>query len=149
MDTPSGDIIRWSVHPARQQPGRAVSALVVVLIACFFVWLTVGGTQKLVLASVAAGIAAAVLLASLSKFFLRSRFEMDAEQIPAHYPFSGRSFKWADLRRFVVDQNGGYLSTRRSPSRWDAFSGMQVLFGQDRQAIEQRIRQLVDREDPA
>ncbi|MCH2132313.1 MAG: hypothetical protein MK116_01055 [Phycisphaerales bacterium] len=149
MSTADEQTIRWSVHPAREQPARAVAALVVVLVACTFVWLTVGGPQKLILASIAAGVAAAILLASLSKFFLRSHFEMDSESITARYPFSSRSFKWQDLRRFVADRHGGYLSTRRRPSRWDAFSGMQVLFDQDRDRIEGRIRELVEREDSA
>ena len=119
MSTAEEQSIRWSVHPAREQPARAVAALVVVLIACSFVWLTVGGSEKLMLASIAAGVAAALLLASLSKFFLRSHFEMDSESISARYPFSSRCFKWRDLRRFVADRHGGYLSTRRRPSRWD------------------------------
>lgn len=146
MESAVDDTIEWSVHPAKQQPIRALAALLVVLVACFFVWLTVGGVQQLILASCAAVVAAIILLGSLSKFFLQSRFEMDSEQITAYYPFSRRSFKWSDLRRFVVDENGGYLSTRRRPSRWDAFSGMQVLFGPDKDLIEQRIRSLLDQE---
>ncbi|MEE2908523.1 MAG: hypothetical protein VX527_11920 [Planctomycetota bacterium] len=149
MDTPPDYRLQWTAHPARQQPARAVMAMLVVLVVCFFVWLTVGGTREVILASLAAGFAAAVLLASLSKFFLQSRFEMDSEQITAHYPFSKRSFKWVDLRRFVVDRHGGYLSTRRKPSRWDAFSGMQVIFSSDRDVIEQRIRSLLDQEAAA
>ena len=149
MESAADDTIEWSVHPAKQQPGRALAAFLVVLVACFFVWLTVGGFQQLILAFIAAIVAGVILLASLSKFFLKSRFELDSEQITAHYPFSKRSFKWVDLRRFVADRHGGYLSTRRKPSRWDAFSGMQVIFGSDRDVIEQRIRSLLDQEATA
>ncbi len=84
----------------------------------------------------------AVLLTTLNRFFLPSRFVIDGKGITARYPLGQQRFLWGDVRRFVHDRRGGYLSRSRRASRLDAFRGMHVLFGQHRDEIVRSIRSL-------
>jgi hypothetical protein len=58
----------------------------------------------------------------------------------ARFPLRTQRIEWRDVRRFVTDDHGGYLSTRAVASRMDAYRGVHLLFGADRQAIVERIR---------
>ncbi len=81
------------------------------------------------------------LVASLNHFFFPSRFTIDPEGITARYPLRSLRYRWKHVRRFRHDRNGGYLSTRRLPSRFDAYRGMHILFGDQYEAVIRRIRE--------
>ncbi len=82
----------------------------------------------------------AVLVAALNRFYFRSRFKIDADGITARFPLRKQRVRWADTRRFVVDGNGGFLSSRVKRSRLDAWQGLHVLFGRQRKTVIARIR---------
>ena len=84
-----------------------------------------------------------VLLITLNRFFLPSRFVISPEGIRAFYPFKQQKFSWEDIRRFVRDRHGGYLSTREHFSRLDAFQGMHILFGKQQEVVVGRIQELM------
>lgn len=126
------DCFNWRAHPARERGGRTALAVLLIgalaaVIGFQFGWLWAAG-------------AAALLLLSLNRFFLASRFTIDEQGITARYPLRRQRLRWRDVRRFVSDQNGGYLSTRAQPSWIDAYRGMHLLFGAQREAVIQRIR---------
>ncbi len=81
-----------------------------------------------------------VLVFALNRFFFRSRFEIDADGITARFPLRKQRVRWADTRRFVVDDNGGFLSSRVKRSRLDAWQGLHVLFGRQREPVIESIR---------
>lgn len=124
---------RWRAHPAREHAGKAlVAALLVGAIAVL---------AGLLMDSVWWGCGAFLaMLAALNRFFLPTGFAIDDEGITARYPFRRQRFRWSDLRRFAVDDHGGYLSTRARRSWLDAYRGMHVLFGAQRDAVVERIR---------
>lgn len=85
--------------------------------------------------------ASLVMFVTLNRFFLPSRWEMDADGITAHYPLRKQHFRWETGRRFVVDGYGGFLSTRARRSRLDPYRGMHLRFPEDRrEAIIAQIR---------
>ncbi len=90
-----------------------------------------------------AALSLALLFATLNRFFLPSRFAIDGEGITARYPLTRQRFLWTDVRRFVHDRRGGYLSRSRRASRLDAFRGMHVLFGRHGDEVAESIRSLV------
>ena len=123
----------WSAHPARERPRQAIlSALAITALA------------------VAAGrlgqhpgwslLAALVLVAALNRFFFPSRFTIDANGITARYPLGRRRLEWHRLRRFLHDARGGYLSTRATASRLDAYRGTHLLFGSSRARVVELIQ---------
>ena len=119
--------------PARERTGPAVLGLMIVAGVTAAVWVASGSLAWPVFS-------AAVLLAALNRFYLRSRFEIDADGITARFPLRKQRIRWADTRRFVVDDNGGFLSSRLKRSRLDAWQGLHVLFGSHRETVITRIR---------
>lgn len=126
---------RWTAHPARERPGRAVLGLAIIAGLAVAAYLSFGWEWSMA--------AALILLLSLNRFFLPSRFEMDDNRITAKYPLRSKTLHWRDVRRFASDADGGFLSTRSRPSFMDPSSGMHLLFGGDQQQrdiIIQHIR---------
>lgn len=123
----------WRAHPARQHPGKALAVGAVIL--------ALSGASVLLMQSPWWGlIAAGVLLVTLNRFYFPSRFRIDGEGITAQYPLRRQRIRWSDLRRFVHDSRGGYLSTRARRSFLDAYSGMHILFGGERESVIGRVR---------
>ena len=114
-------VFQWRAHPANDRRASALAALAVILGLSAASYLSFG------LPWAAASLV--VLVLALNRFFLPSQFVIDAEGITARYPLRRQRIRWANLRRFVHDKHGGYLSTRSRRSRFDAYSGMHVLFG--------------------
>lgn len=127
--------LKWTACPARERPLAAIGAVAIILAISAATWLSFGPAW-------AAG-ATIVLIAALNRFFFASEFSMDAEAITARYPLRRQQLRWADVRRFVHDRHGGYLSTRARPSRLDGYRGMHLLFGSDRGAVIEAIEHRV------
>src|SRR5262245_6584886 len=109
--------ISWRVHPARRRWRSSLAAGSVILVAAIATGMAAG--------SPAAGLAAALVLTlSLHRFFFPSHFTIDGEGIRAASLMSRKRLRWSEVRRFVCDRHGGYLSTRNRPSRLDAFRGL-------------------------
>ncbi len=86
---------------------------------------------------------ALVLIIALQRFFFPSRFKIDSMGITAQYFIGKKNFGWRYIRRFNYDENGGYLSTRKIPTRLDAYRGMHLYFNEDRTEIIKRIEEKI------
>lgn len=128
-----GTEFTWQAHPARERIGAAVLALG--LIGAF-----AGAVGLSFQSPVWAAAACLILLAALNRFFFPSRFMIDADGITARYMLRSQQVRWDDIRRFVQDDRGGYISTRAKRSWLDAYRGMHILFGAHREAVIERIR---------
>ncbi len=127
------DAFTWHAHPAGERTGPAVLGLVIVAALAAAVWMAVHSIAWMVISAI-------VLVAALNRFYFRSRFEIDSEGITARYPLRTQRLRWSDTRRFVVDDHGGYLSSRSKRSRLDAWQGLHILFGRQRTAVIERIQ---------
>jgi len=137
--------LRWRAHPAAEQPSRAGLALAVMSMVAASCAITGGGFHWFVIAMVVMGTA-------LNRFFFPSTFEITDDGIVARYPLAVRRMAWADVRRFLTDEHGAYLSTSHRASRLDALRGIHVLFGDRRDDVVETIRaRLTDagRDEPA
>ena len=127
----------WRAFPAREQPGRAVLGAVLVL-------LLAGAAGLMGQSPFWAGVAVIILFVALNRFFMPSRFIVTDEGIRAQYPLSQRFIRWADVRRFASDANGGFLSTRASASMLDSIKGMHLMFGEVREEAMAALRRHLD-----
>ena len=134
-------LFTWRAHPARERKARAVAGAAIILI--------VGGVVFVMVRADGAGIgicgawaalSVLILALALNRFFLPSQFAIDEEGITARFPLRRRRFRWADIRRFMHDQYGGYLSTRARRSRLDAYTGLHILFGSRDDEVIAQIR---------
>lgn len=138
----------WRAHPARERVGHALAAIGVLAAFAAAVHAFCGaagaGLAETWAWSVGTLVAGGL---ALNRFLLPSTFTIDDEGITAHYPLRVQRLLWRDLKRFVHDDRGGYLSTRYRASRFDAFTGMHLVFGSDRQMIIDRINACMRRGD--
>jgi hypothetical protein len=129
----------WRAHPAAERSGHAALGAAVIL--------GLAGCAYALTGSAAWGaLAVVVLAASLSRFYFPSRYEIDEAGITARSLLSTRRLRWENVRRFVTDRHGGYLSPRAARSVLDPWRGMHVLFGAQRDAVVERIRAHLRRE---
>src|SRR5688500_10817974 len=103
MSDESNSAFTWQAHPARERRGGAVAAGAIILSVAAAVYISFGLAWAVC--------AALLLVVSLNRFFFPSQFAIDQEGITARYPLRQQRLKWNDLRRFVHDRYGGYLST--------------------------------------
>ncbi len=129
----------WRAHPARERLAYTIGALIVILAFAALAYLAFGSPAW-------AGLSIVVLVLALNRFFFPSRYTIDEEGITANYPLRKVRMLWKDLRRFVHDRHGGYLSTRARKSRLDAYQGMHILFDDQRDRIIECINRFMARE---
>ncbi|MHC4142370.1 MAG: PH domain-containing protein [Planctomycetota bacterium] len=123
----------WQAHPAAERIGAALVGSLIVVAASGAIYASFQSIEWSVLAL-------AVLVLSLNRFYFRSRFHIDPDGITARFPLRSQRCRWADIRRFMVDDHGGYLSTRAKRSWLDAYRGLHILFGRQRPTVIEQIR---------
>jgi hypothetical protein len=123
----------WQAHPAAERIGAALVGSLIVVAAAGAIYASFQSIAWSVLAL-------AVLVLSLNRFYFRSRFRIDPEGITARFPLRSQRCRWVDIRRFMADDHGGYLSTRAKRSWLDAYRGLHILFGRQRPAVIDQIR---------
>jgi hypothetical protein len=129
-------VFAWQAHPAREHAGRAAAGLAVVAALAF-------GSVAVMGAAWWGLVAVAILLAALNRFYFPSRFVVDEEGITARHALGSRRLRWAEVRRFAHDDEGGLLTTRAGDSWLTAHRGVSVLFGSHREAVLARLRALL------
>lgn len=123
----------WHAHPAGERVGAAVLGIVVILALAAAILVSFQSVAW-------SGLAVVFLVVSLNRFYFRSRFVIDSEGITARFPLRTQRLRWSDVQRFAVDGHGGYLSTRAVRSWLDAYRGLHLLFGRQRDAVIERVR---------
>jgi hypothetical protein len=125
--------LEWIAHPAREKPAAALAALAIITIAAFLAADQLGHAA----AGIVAGI---VLLTSLRRFFLPTRYNLDQSGVSATL-ISVRRLDWTRVRRISTDAHGVYFGPRSQHSRWDAFLGLHIAFGREREAVLDWLRE--------
>ena len=132
LDSSSSKVLSWQVHPARNRPGIALCAAGVIALAA---WICADLMEHFGWAV----LAVVVLVVGANRFFFPTRYELDDEGITARFPLKTSRYRWAELRRFVYDRSGGFLSPRAKRSFLDEYRGISLLFPDDSQEIIQEI----------
>ncbi len=128
--------LTWRVHPARERVKATLFAAVAILTIAAVIYVSFQSAGWSMIALL-------VLVMSLNRFFFSSRFTIDTEGITARYPLRRQRYDWENVRRFIHDRSGGYISTRRGASRLDTFRGMHLLFGDHHETVIRKIKQYI------
>lgn len=115
----------WTAHPLREQPWKALLAVALVLFCGVLIGVIVDDP---LVGPLAAGGSILFLFITLNRFFLPSKYHMDEHGVAVRYPLRSRTLRWADIRRFVHDSQGGYVSPRCRGGALDT-RGISLLFG--------------------
>jgi len=129
----------WTIHLAARQPGKAVLALVFILLGLFAV-------AALVPASVGLGtkvlliiICAVLLVGSIAEFLFPVTYTLDADGAHARLFGSVRSLAWARVRRVYLRPDGIKLSPLALPGWIEAYRGV-LLRTPERAAVLDDVR---------
>ena len=110
--------LRWTVHPAADEPVRAAALLAVVAVAGLLTQRVTGSTAL----GVGGGV---VLLMSLRAWFLPRHYALDAEGAREDGPLCPpQRVGWGEVRQVARSRFGVYLSTLHSDSRFVRSRGL-------------------------
>ncbi len=137
--------LAWRVHPAGERPGLGALILALIVGCSVLVGIWMGGAYWGVFAF-------GVLFLSLEAFFLPSRFELDAQGVVVHKPFSQASRPWNQFRRVVFDPFGVTLSPYSRRNWLDPYRSVRLRFpgggrasaGPDREQVRRFVLAHVD-----
>ena len=130
-------ILAWKVHLLREQPGKLlpiipVAVLTLFLSRVFFGNLTVG--------LVALGLVAA----SLADYLFPIRYELDSVGASARTLTSLTRIEWGRVRKCYLDDRGIKLSPLSRQTRLEAYRGVYLRFGRQRDEIIRAVKELRD-----
>lgn len=139
MEKDSNDILVWRVHPVRERVGAAFFAVVVI---AAMAWLATELMQNFWW-----GVFAFVIpTVSLNRFFLPSEYRIDESGVTVRTVLKLKQLRWNEIRRFLHDGRGGYLSSRSKDSFLESFRGIHLLFSENGDDAITHIRQYMNRE---
>ena len=122
------DEVVWKVWPARQRP---LTALVLIAGAVVLGVLVTQGTQDRLL-----GIAAPIfVLGSLSSFLLPTEYRLTREAVIVKSLGMERTRPWSEMRRFEEDRSGVFLSPFEKRNWLDAYRGVRLAPGGNRDQV--------------
>ena len=126
MEAPS--VLEWSVWPARERPWAAAVLLAALLVLGVLV---TQGTGDRIL-----GIAAPLfILGSVGSFIAKTRYRLTAETIEVKALGVARARPWSEMRRATVDKDGVFLSPFLKRSWLEAYRGVRLPFGGNRDQV--------------
>ncbi|HYJ34444.1 MAG TPA: hypothetical protein VE326_14670 [Candidatus Binatia bacterium] len=124
---PDGEL-SWSVWPARQKP---LTAAVIVAGALVLGILIARGTGDRLL-----GIAAPLfVLVSLSSYLLPTRYRLTPDAVEVRSLGVVRARPWSEMKRFEEDEAGLFLSPFEKRSWLDAYRGVRLSLGGNRDRV--------------
>ncbi|HEY3157077.1 MAG TPA: hypothetical protein VGK76_10720 [Candidatus Eisenbacteria bacterium] len=125
---PPADSLEWSVWPAREKPWTAAVLLGSLVVLGVVI---AQGTGDKVL-----GVAAPVfVLASVGSFIAKTEYRLSPDAIEVRTLGVVRSRPWAEMRRATVDRNGVFLSPFEKRSWLEAYRGVRLPFGGNRDQV--------------
>jgi hypothetical protein len=131
-------VLKWSSHPVKK---RATISILVVLFLVV-VWLVVYLTTSSLFLT---GLSVVIMLASLSSFFVPTRYELDQEKVSIHYVLGKKEKPWSAFRSFYVDKNGVLLSPFPRPSRLENFRGVYIRFDRNKDRVVDFVKSKIPR----
>jgi hypothetical protein len=120
--------LSWTAWPARERP---LAALVLVVAAFILGMLVKKGTDDPFLGVAAPGF----VLASLSSFLLPTSYRLTKESVEVRSLGVARVRPWTEMRRMTVDRTGVFLSPFERRSWLEAYRGVRLLFGGNRDQV--------------
>lgn len=114
------ETLEWRIFLLGRQRGRGLMAIAVCAVTLWFVH-GFGGSAWIT------GVAAAILIASLSSFLLPTRFRLDATHVLVRNPLYWRRRAWTEFRAYDHVGDRVSLRTLPHPSRLDHYRGMLII----------------------
>lgn len=126
----------WTIHLAKKRPGKAVVAIIIIILALFAVQ-TVWQNWILI------ALAALLLIGSLAEFFFPVTYTLDERGASSRHFGSYRILPWSQVRRVYLFRHGIKLSPLGARSWAETYRGV-MLRMTDREAVLAHIQAWLD-----
>ncbi len=120
--------LEWSVWPARERPWAAAVLLGSLAVLGALIAQATGDRVLAVAAPV-------FVLVSVGSFISRTHYRLTAHGIEVRALGVTRARPWGEMRRVIVDQNGVFLSPFESRNWLEAYRGVRLPFGGNRDQV--------------
>ncbi len=130
-------IMAWQVHLLREQPSKALLIAPVVIASVVL-------SSVLFRSFVYPAIALVIFLSALSEYLFPIRYEITADGASAR-TLTGRAFiRWADVKKYYLDDRGVKLSPLSQAGRLEAYRGVYLRFGGNKDEVIETVRRMRD-----
>ena len=134
-----GVFYSWKVHPMAKSPAK--TALVFLVCAACGI-LSYEYTQSGFMSTVAV----LLLAGSLIQFFAPTHYRVDREKVEIKLLFKTRTEPLSKFKKFILDDNGVFLSSEPDSKVLDQFRGLFLLAGPgDREKIAEVLKGVFDK----
>ena len=142
LPEPSEDeVVTWTVHLARRQPGRAVAVVAAALIAaglCLYLFHSLAFALFSLL----------VVTSATAEFLFPIRYRLTKEAAELRNLHNWRRIEWEEVRKAYLLEDGVKLSPLRTRTRLEPFRGVFLRFGAgqgEQEAVLAAVRRFRDR----
>lgn len=130
------DAFRWHVRPSDKDPGKRWGVLAVAALAFVLgLWLLHHPLYGL--------LGFAIILASTAEYWLGVSYKLDSRGASARCGLSLTALDWGDVKRAMLSEEGVKLSPLESAGRMDAFRGVFLRFGSEKDRVIETVRRLL------
>jgi hypothetical protein len=134
---PAEPILAWKVHLLRDTPSRLLLIVPVVLAGLLISFLI---THSLLFPA----IALVIFAGALSDYLFPTRYEI-GEKGARSRTIGGSAFiEWSRVKKYYLDDRGIKLSPLATPGRLEAYRGVYLRFGGNRDAVIKAVRRMRD-----
>ncbi len=134
-------LLKWTTQPMKNRPVAAVLVSIFILVCAMLVYYAT-------MSRMFGGLAALVLVLSLSKFYLPTVFTLTDRSVSIKSATQTIRKGWEQFRSFYPDKNGVQLSPFAEPSRLENFRGIYLIFDNNRdeviRIVDQQIKAFAD-----
>ncbi|HET6452986.1 MAG TPA: hypothetical protein VFI02_01155 [Armatimonadota bacterium] len=130
-------ILAWKVHLVRENPAKVLliaPVLVISLLVCYIF------THSLVFMAVTF----ALLASSLADYLFPVRYEINERGASSRTLLRRTFVEWDRVRKYYLDDHGIKLSTLPRPGRLEAYRGLYLRFGGNRDEVIEAVRRMRD-----
>lgn len=122
-------ILSWTVHLARECPGKLVCSIMAIVFASLAAHFVIGG--------IAAIAVAIIMLISASDFLFPVKYIITKDGATCKMLLKSASIRWENVRNIYLDNYGIKLSPLAVQTRLEAFRGVFLRFsGNEAQVID-------------
>jgi hypothetical protein len=131
--------MNWSVHPAKDNYKKTILSLVFIIGFLVFIAVFYGLFWGL--------LGFVILVVSLYSYFFPTHYEVDHEYVTIKNMFITQHRRLAEFKKVYRGKNGILLSPFKRKTILNQFRGVFLLLPKEREAIEEYVRGLVEKDD--
>lgn len=134
MDGRSAEVLEWEVDLGATMPKKRIPVVIVALFALSY--------GALVIHPVIGLIGFLAVIFSTAELFLPLKYRLDETEARVKCGLSVTAIRWENVKRLIDMPDGIRLSPLATAGRLDAFRGVYVRFGSERERILAKIAEL-------